>query len=122
LENKVTVTGSSPGKSGDVLAEARLEVSVARATPALTVAISSDIGGRAAVGDAVRLTYRVENSGNVTLNGIRLEIGQEGRGSAPVLRLAEQEQADGEVAVDGTEAQPEEAGSAASYEGVLAPG
>lgn len=108
LENRVTVRGTST--VGEVIAAANLSISVAPAAPALAVTVEAEPEGRAGAGDTVRLTYRVENTGNVTLSGLRLRIEQEGAGTAPLLALVRSEEtgeAAADVAEDGSLAWPE---------------
>jgi hypothetical protein len=116
LENTVSVRGSSPGKQNDVMASTSLIIPVETAAPELTVTIEPDRQRDVAVGETVTFTYRVENTGTVTLKGIRLGVVQEGAGAAPAAVLAEAPLADAEPMGDSTDGTLDE-----SWD-VLAPG
>src|SRR5690606_2433238 len=83
FENEVTVHGTAV--TGALVSSTRLSISVERAAPELTVNVTADPAQEVTAGDRVQLTYRIVNSGNVTLDNLRLQVEQEGHGAAPVL-------------------------------------
>src|SRR5690606_26898160 len=78
LGSSVSVRGTSSG--GEVEAEAEARVGIVVAAPALEVTITAEPEGDAAAGDTIALTYRIRNSGNVTLSGLKLTSAQNGEG------------------------------------------
>lgn len=79
LEATVTVHGEAP--TGPVEVDHSVNVPVVAAAPALALTIAAEPEGEAAAGDTVTLTYRAENIGNVTLEGLTLTAGQNGNGA-----------------------------------------
>ncbi len=129
FENEVTVHGTAV--TGEVVASTRLSISVERAAPELTVNITADPAQEVTAGDRVQLTYRIVNSGNVTLDNLRLQVEQEGHGAAPVLVRVENddvspvEAAEADGAAEQAIAEAEEEGvtpAGIEMPGPLAPG
>ena len=79
IENVVTVTATYAGPDGSVTATddnvtvkdtAFENVDVVSATPGVQITKTADIKTGAKVGDTITYTYRVRNSGNVTLENV----------------------------------------------------
>ena len=82
IENVVTVTATYAGPDGDATATddnvtvndtAFEEVQVVTATPGVQITKTASKTSNAAAGDVITYTYRVRNSGNVTLVNVGIE-------------------------------------------------
>ncbi len=86
-----TATASGTAGSTPVTATDSVQVDVVNAAPATTVAktwaLTTDLNGdgNADIGDVVTYTYVVRNSGNVTLQDVRLTDAHAGAGAALVF-------------------------------------
>ncbi|MBQ9890003.1 MAG: DUF11 domain-containing protein [Firmicutes bacterium] len=72
IDNTVTATGKDP-KNNDVTGTATATVTTVEAAPALTVEKTAEPTADVKVGDKVKYTVVVTNSGNVTITAIELE-------------------------------------------------
>ncbi|MEM9330486.1 MAG: hypothetical protein AAGA53_04115 [Pseudomonadota bacterium] len=91
IDNTVTATGSSPGNTDDVVANASENVDVEDADPQIVVTKTATLlngapladpsTANAAAGDIITYEYTFENTGNVTLTGISLADVHEGNGT-----------------------------------------